>query len=84
MIKLTKKIENWHTIEWIDFEKELKRIKIIITGEQKEDWFERFNRLKTEAQTLKTEIEKTDKEIDQMVYQLYGLTEDEIRIVGNI
>lgn len=30
---------------------------------------------------IKAEIEKTDKEIDQKVYELYGLTEDEIRIV---
>jgi len=36
---------------------------------------------KTEAQILKTEIDKTDKEIDQMVYELYGLSEDEIKIV---
>ena len=81
--KLTKKIENWHSLEWNDFEKELKRIKITLTGEQKEDWFERFNRLKAEAQTLKTEIDKTDREIDQMVYDLYDLTEEEIQIVEN-
>ena len=30
---------------------------------------------------LETEIEKTDKEIDDLVYKLYGLTEEEIRIV---
>jgi type II restriction/modification system DNA methylase subunit YeeA len=29
----------------------------------------------------KNEIDKTDKEIDQMVYQLYGLTDEEIKIV---
>lgn len=79
--KLTKKIEKWHSLEWSDFEKELKRIKIILTGVQKEDWFERFNRLRVEAQTLKTEIDKTDTEIDQMVYGLYGLSEEEIKIV---
>lgn len=27
------------------------------------------------------EIESTDKSIDRLVYELYGLTEDEIRIV---
>ncbi|MBN2173034.1 MAG: hypothetical protein JW731_02800 [Bacteroidales bacterium] len=30
---------------------------------------------------LDTAIEKTNKEIDQMVYELYGLTEEEIKIV---
>jgi type II restriction/modification system DNA methylase subunit YeeA len=34
-----------------------------------------------QALALKSEIDKTDTEIDRMVYQLYGLTEEEIRIV---
>ncbi len=33
---------------------------------------------------LKKEIEKTDKEIDEKVYELYGLTEEEIRIIEKI
>lgn len=44
-------------------------------------WMEVFETKKAEAQTLKTEIEKTDREIDQMVYELYGLSEEEIGIV---
>ncbi len=32
---------------------------------------------------IKAEIEKTDKKIDQEVYKLYGLTEEEIKIVEN-
>lgn len=40
-----------------------------------------FNEQKQKAQELKTEIDKTDNEIDQMVYELYGLTKDEINIV---
>lgn len=34
-----------------------------------------------EAQRLKAEIDQTDQEIDRLVYELYGLTEDEIKIV---
>ncbi|MEX0813552.1 MAG: hypothetical protein WD048_15135 [Chitinophagales bacterium] len=33
------------------------------------------------AQELKSQIDKTDKEIDQMVYELYGLTEEGIEVV---
>jgi hypothetical protein len=32
---------------------------------------------------VQADIAKTDKEIDQMVYELYGLTEEEIAIVEN-
>ncbi len=34
-----------------------------------------------EQEMVKREIESTDREIDQLVYELYGLSEDEIKIV---
>ncbi len=47
------------------------------------EWEEYFNSYKSEINQLQIKIELTDKEIDQMVYQLYGLTDDEIAIVEN-
>jgi hypothetical protein len=38
-------------------------------------------RLPQEKESLQREIESTDGRIDKLVYELYGLTEDEIRIV---
>jgi len=35
----------------------------------------------SEKEHLRREIESTDREIDALVYELYGLTEEEIRIV---
>lgn len=43
--------------------------------------FELPNQSSNEAQNIKVEIQKTDKEIDRLVYELYGLTEEEIKIV---
>jgi hypothetical protein len=40
-----------------------------------------FNTKAKECQSLQTQISVLDKEIDQMVYHLYGLTEDEIVVV---
>ena len=37
--------------------------------------------LHQEIKDLKDEIKKTDNEIDQMVYDLYDLTDEEIEIV---
>ena len=34
-----------------------------------------------ESETVKREIEATDKAIDKLVYELYGLSEEEIGIV---
>lgn len=46
-----------------------------------DEWEEYFNSLKSEISQLQFEIKKTDKVIDQMVYELYDLTEEEIKII---
>ena len=84
--KLSRKLENWHELEFSEFIKELNKTIKISNGKKlsksdEMEWMELFETKKFEAQTLKTEIDKTDKEIDQKVYELYGLTEEEIRIV---
>ncbi len=48
---------------------------------QEAEWMTYFREQKEKAQALKSEVAKTDREIDQLVYALYGLTEEEIRIV---
>ncbi len=40
-----------------------------------------FEEQKSNTLTLQKEIDQVDREIDQMVYQLYGLTDQEIKIV---
>jgi len=84
--KINKKLQNWHELEFDDFIKELNKA-IKTTGGEKlskideMEWMELFETKKAEVKSLKVEIDKTDKEIDQMVYELYGLTEEEIKIV---
>ena len=34
-----------------------------------------------DKERVKREIESTDKQIDRLVYELYGLTEDDVKIV---
>ena len=41
----------------------------------------RSPRTPPEQEMVKREIECTDRAIDKLVYELYGLSEDEIRIV---
>jgi hypothetical protein len=86
--KLTKKLQNWYELEFGEFIKELNKAIKKVGGEKltrmdEMEWMDVFETKKEEAQALKSEIDKTDKEIDAMVYELYGLTEDEITIVEN-
>ncbi|MBC7524787.1 MAG: N-6 DNA methylase [Flavobacterium sp.] len=86
--KLTKKLENWCELSFADFITELnKAIKTIgqtpFTKKDEFEWLDLFEENKTKAQTLKSQIETTEKAIDKMVYELYGLSEEEIGIVEN-
>lgn len=55
--------------------------KYLAAQDEKFEWMEYFNKKKAEANALQAEIDALDRQIDQMVYELYGLTEEEIRIV---
>ncbi|MGI9526720.1 MAG: Eco57I restriction-modification methylase domain-containing protein [Weeksellaceae bacterium] len=79
--KLSKKLEAWHDLSFAEFVKELKKKKVKLTLAEEAEWEDYFTAEKAKAETLKTQIDQTDKEIDQMVYKLYDLTEEEIAIV---
>jgi uncharacterized protein YdcH (DUF465 family) len=81
--KLSKKLEKWQELSYSDFIKELKKKKITLSLSEEADWQDYFEENKQKAQALQTQIAQTDKEIDAMVHELYGLTEDEIKIVEN-
>lgn len=80
-IELSKKLQEWYKLEFADFVKELKKKKVELTLPQKSEWMDFFETEKQKANTLQSEIEATDKHIDQMVYELYELTPEEIEIV---
>lgn len=82
--RLTEKLEDWYLLDWSEFAGELKKKKIILSVKDEEKWLDRFERLRKEALSIKGVIDSTDKEIDRMVYELYGLTNDEIRIVEGV
>tara|TARA_R110000868_G_scaffold363678_1_gene626006 strand:+ start:395 stop:3490 length:3096 start_codon:yes stop_codon:yes gene_type:complete len=86
--KLSKKLENWSELTFANFITELnKAIKTAgqtpLTKKDEFEWLDLFEENKTKAQTLKSQIESTEKAIDKMVYELYGLSEEEIGIVEN-
>ena len=79
--KLTTKLQDWYLLKFSEFLKELKKLKIKLSLKDEIEWEEIFLEKKEEAEKVKNEIEMTDKEIDGMVYELYGLSEEEIRII---
>ena len=96
--RLQRKLESWYNLDFPSFLKELnKAIKATNKQRAKEDlttvaaltkkdefeWMELFEENKKKAKKLQSKIAQVEKEIDQMVYELYGLTEEEIGIIEN-
>ncbi|CEN36721.1 Eco57I restriction-modification methylase domain-containing protein [Capnocytophaga cynodegmi] len=78
---LPKKLQTWHELSFKEFVKELGKLKIKLSLSQEAEWEDYFLQEQKKAQQIATQITQTDKEIDQMVYKLYNLTEEEIKIV---
>jgi len=81
--KLSKKLQEWYLLSFLDFVKELKKKKIKLSLSEEAEWEDYFLQESKKALELNTNIDTTDKEIDAMVYELYGLNKDEIEIVEN-
>ena len=79
--KLSTKLQEWHLLDFSDFIKELKRLKVKLSLSQESEWEEYFLEEKSKAVAIDSEIKNTDKEIDSMVYRLYDLTDEEIKII---
>jgi len=79
--KLSKKLENWYELTYAEFIKELAKKKIKMGLADEAEWEEYFLAEQAKAKQLMADIERTDREIDQMVYKLYDLTDDEIAII---
>ncbi len=79
--KVSKKLDNFYDLNFAEFSNELKKQKIELKLKEQDEWQDYFETYKKELIELKQKIDLTDNEIDQMVYKLYGLTPEEIRIV---
>lgn len=78
---LSRALENWPGLDFKGFMAELKKAKVQLSLAEEAEWLSYFTAEKAKAQALQAQIAKTDKEIDALVYALYGLTEEEVKVV---
>ena len=79
--KISSTLENFYTLEFADFVKELAKQKVKLSLKQQDEWEEYFAEYETDCVALSEEIAATDNEINRLVYKLYDLTDEEIAIV---
>ncbi|WP_299463865.1 DNA methyltransferase [uncultured Microscilla sp.] len=90
--QVSKKLQSWYELDFKAFLSELEKARKKVAKDNGQDykklslsdqseWMEYFNEQKEKAQALQAEINQTDAAIDALVYELYGLTDEEIKIV---
>ncbi|MDX4012233.1 N-6 DNA methylase [Aliarcobacter skirrowii] len=88
--KVPTKLQKFEELDFDDFVKEYAKAKKLKFADKleernfKNEWQRLFENDKKEVLEIQNQINITDKEIDQMVYKLYDLTQDEIKIVESI
>ena len=80
--KSTKKLDNFFLLQFTEFLKEIQKISDTkLTLQEQDEWEDYFESHKKQFLELKTKSEKIDEEINQFIYQFYGLTSQEISVV---
>ena len=82
--KLSKKLENYYELDFEDFLKEIKKKKVDITKRKTQELLENeFNESISIIKPLQNEIQEIENKINQLVYELYDLTAEDIAIIEN-
>lgn len=74
-------LQEFDTLTYANFVRELKKQKIKLTLAQQDEWEDYFAKRAAACAALRADIATTDADINARVYTLYGLTEEEIKIV---
>ena len=80
-IKITNALQVFDQLDFKGFTAELKKQKIKLSLVQQDEWEDYYNQYRQACQELTEQIKATDNEIDQRVFDLYGLTPEEKEIV---
>lgn len=80
-IKITTALQSFDQLDFKGFVAELKKQKIKLSLVQQDEWEDYFNQYRQVCQELSEQIQATDNEIDDRVFDLYGLTPEEKRII---
>lgn len=80
--KLSNKLKNWWELDFSDFQKGIKsKFKYSMTLSESMDWQEVFDSKKEQIETLSLQLANKESELNQEVYKLFKLTDEEITLL---
>ena len=77
---ISRKLDSFYEL---DFDEFVKQLKIKLNIDKKSELLNFFEKNKKEVLDISDKIEKVDEEINNMVYDLYGITKEEREIKEN-
>jgi type I restriction-modification system DNA methylase subunit len=81
--KLNQKLERWWLLDFQAFQTELKKsYKIEIALKQRADWEDYFNDFCEKHAKFNQDIARLENELNAAVYELFGLSGEEVELVG--
>lgn len=80
-VKATAALQTFDQLSFAAFVAELKKQKIKLSPMEQDQWEEYFDHYTTACRELTAQITSTNREIDLRVYQLYGLTYEEVKTI---
>ena len=81
--KISQNLMSFYTLGLNPFMEELEKQGVKLSLSQKEDLISWYKTKSELLDKIKSEIDTLDRQIDQEVYKLYNLTEEEIRLIEN-
>ena len=78
---MSRKLQFFYNHDFRTFVLELKKLKIKLSLKEQDVWDDYYLEYKGEIDSLKMNIAATNKAIDAAIYELYDLTEEEIKVV---
>jgi hypothetical protein len=82
--KLTQKLEKWWTLDFQELRDELKKsAKVEIELKKQTEWRNFFDDAKAEREKLDLQIRLLEKELNLLVYELFGLDDEEVLLIEN-
>ncbi len=82
-IKINKTLNNYETLEFNMFSKQLKKQKFKLSLKKEEEWEDYFTYSQNSCLNIESELNELEHDINNLIYDLYGLTPEEIAIIEN-
>lgn len=79
--KISQNLEKFYTLGIHPFLEELEKQKVKLSLNQKEELINWYKEKSEQLNKIKQQIDTLDHQIDQEVYKLYNLTDEEIKII---